>query len=122
MLKARLDGTTATADRADIIRRFTTEDVPVMLLSVRAGGVGLNLQAADSVIMYDTGKLHPGALSCMGRVQRLMQGVLADWNPQVDLQAQARVHRLGQTKQACCMRTLSSQSRTCLTSYTTCRS
>ena len=48
----------------------------VFLLSVRAGGVGLNLQAADTVIMYDT-----------------------DWNPQIDLQAQARAHRIGQKRE-----------------------
>jgi SNF2 family DNA or RNA helicase len=46
-----------------------------MLLSLRAGGVGLNLQAADTVVFLDT-----------------------DWNPQIDLQAQARAHRMGQTK------------------------
>lgn len=46
-----------------------------MLLSLRAGGVGLNLQAADTVVFLDT-----------------------DWNPQIDAQAQARAHRLGQTK------------------------
>ena len=50
----------------------------VFLLSTRAGGVGLNLQAADTVVMYDT-----------------------DWNPQIDLQAQARAHRLGQQKEVC---------------------
>ena len=50
----------------------------VFLLSTRAGGVGLNLQAADTVVMYDT-----------------------DWNPQVDLQAQARAHRIGQQKEVC---------------------
>ena len=42
-VQARLDGTVATADRADIIQHFRHDDVPVMLLSVRAGGVGLNL-------------------------------------------------------------------------------
>lgn len=51
----------------------TGSAVSVFLLSMRAGGVGLNLQAADTVIMYDT-----------------------DWNPQIDLQAQARAHRIGQ--------------------------
>ena len=46
-----------------------------MLLSTRAGGVGITLTAADVVIIYDS-----------------------DWNPQNDLQAQARSHRIGQTK------------------------
>ena len=50
--------------------------VSVFLLSMRAGGVGLNLQAADTVIMYDT-----------------------DWNPQIHLQAQARAHRIGQKRE-----------------------
>ena len=50
--------------------------INIFLLSIRAGGVGLNLQAADTVIMYDT-----------------------DWNPQIDLQAQARAHRIGQKRE-----------------------
>lgn len=48
----------------------------VFLLCTRAGGVGINLTAADTVIIYDS-----------------------DWNPQNDLQAQARCHRIGQTQQ-----------------------
>ena len=58
------------------IDRFTrTAESFVMLLSTRAGGLGINLTAADTVIIFDS-----------------------DWNPQNDLQAQARVHRIGQTK------------------------
>jgi SNF2 family DNA or RNA helicase len=49
--------------------------------SIRAGGVGVNLQAADTVILFDT-----------------------DWNPQVDLQAQARAHRIGQKKDVLVLR------------------
>ena len=48
----------------------------IFMLSTRAGGLGINLASADVVILYDS-----------------------DWNPQVDLQAQDRAHRIGQTKQ-----------------------
>ena len=48
----------------------------MFLLSTRAGGLGINLQTADTVILFDS-----------------------DWNPQVDLQAQDRAHRIGQKKQ-----------------------
>lgn len=51
------------------------------LCSLRAGGIGINLQSADTVIIYDT-----------------------DWNPQVDLQAQARAHRIGQKKEVLVLR------------------
>jgi chromodomain-helicase-DNA-binding protein 7 len=54
-----------------------------MLLTTRAGGVGINLTAADTVIIYDS-----------------------DWNPQNDIQAQARCHRIGQTKQVTLYRLL----------------
>ena len=47
----------------------------MFLLSTRAGGLGINAQTADTVILYDS-----------------------DWNPQVDQQAMARVHRIGQKK------------------------
>ncbi|GJP36174.1 hypothetical protein CLOM_g20699 [Closterium sp. NIES-68] len=71
----RLDGSTGGSEREELVREFNDpeSDVFIFLLSVRAGGVGINLQAADTVIMYDT-----------------------DWNPQIDLQAQARAHRIGQ--------------------------
>ena len=48
----------------------------IFMLSTRAGGLGINLATADVVVLYDS-----------------------DWNPQVDLQAQDRAHRIGQTKQ-----------------------
>jgi chromodomain-helicase-DNA-binding protein 7 len=72
----RLDGMVRGNERQKAIDRFSAdEDTFAFLLSTKAGGVGLNLQSADTVILYDS-----------------------DWNPQNDLQAQARAHRIGQTK------------------------
>lgn len=74
----RLDGQTAHSDRQDSINDFNRpgSDKFIFMLSTRAGGLGINLATADVVILYDS-----------------------DWNPQVDLQAQDRAHRIGQTKQ-----------------------
>ncbi|KAL6769639.1 hypothetical protein ACKKBG_A31805 [Auxenochlorella protothecoides x Auxenochlorella symbiontica] len=79
----RLDGNTGAQERGTEVAAFNApgSSTFVFLLSVRAGGVGLNLQSADTVVMYDT-----------------------DWNAQIDLQAQARVHRLGQTKKVLVIR------------------
>ncbi|KAI3908370.1 hypothetical protein MKX01_027392 [Papaver californicum] len=79
----RLDGHTTGGDRGALIDEFNRPDSPafIFLLSIRAGGVGVNLQAADTVIIFDT-----------------------DWNPQVDLQAQARAHRIGQKKDVLVLR------------------
>ncbi|KAF2659144.1 hypothetical protein K491DRAFT_216268 [Lophiostoma macrostomum CBS 122681] len=73
----RLDGSTARARRNLEIRMFNNpdSDYKVMLLSTRAGGLGINLTAAEDVIFLDE-----------------------DWNPQITLQAEARAHRIGQTK------------------------
>ncbi|XP_025198371.1 lymphoid-specific helicase-like [Melanaphis sacchari] len=72
----RLDGTMKIQTRAEAIDTFTNDaDCLVMLISTRAGGLGLNLTAADTVIIFDS-----------------------DWNPQCDLQAQDRCHRIGQVK------------------------
>ncbi|XP_041482494.1 lymphoid-specific helicase-like isoform X1 [Lytechinus variegatus] len=72
----RLDGSTSIEDRQARMKEFNTDpDVFLFLLSTRAGGLGINLTAADTVIIYDS-----------------------DWNPQSDLQAQDRCHRIGQTK------------------------
>ena len=62
--------------RDQIIERFTSGDVPLFLISLKAGGVGLNLTQADTVIHYDPW-----------------------WNPAVEMQATDRAHRIGQTKQ-----------------------
>eukprot|EP00057_Strongylocentrotus_purpuratus_P034544 XP_795650.4 PREDICTED: DNA helicase INO80 [Strongylocentrotus purpuratus] len=73
----RLDGSSKISDRRDMVAGFQSRtDIFVFLLSTRAGGLGINLTAADTVIFYDS-----------------------DWNPTVDQQAMDRAHRLGQTKQ-----------------------
>merc|ERR1711997_119160 len=73
---SRLDGSMHFEDRQQNIDRFNEHpDYKIFLLSTRAGGLGINLTAADTVIIYDS-----------------------DWNPQQDLQAQDRAHRIGQTK------------------------
>ncbi|XP_037536783.1 probable global transcription activator SNF2L2 [Nematolebias whitei] len=71
----RLDGTTKSEDRAMLLKKFNEEGSQyfIFLLSTRAGGLGLNLQAADTVVIFDS-----------------------DWNPHQDLQAQDRAHRIGQ--------------------------
>ena len=70
----RLDG--SSRDRGDIIRRFSEgEGAPVMLISLKAGGTGLNLTAADHVFLLDPW-----------------------WNPAVEDQAADRAHRIGQTR------------------------
>ncbi|EJW05386.1 hypothetical protein EDEG_00050 [Edhazardia aedis USNM 41457] len=71
----RIDGGVKTEHRQAAIDRFSepNSDSFVFLLCTRAGGVGINLTAADTVIIFDS-----------------------DWNPQNDLQAQARCHRIGQ--------------------------
>ncbi|KAF9448749.1 SNF2-family ATP dependent chromatin remodeling factor snf21 [Macrolepiota fuliginosa MF-IS2] len=74
----RIDGSSSPQERREQMNKFqqATKDSPkIFLLSTRAGGLGINLTAADTVIFYDQ-----------------------DWNPQMDAQAQDRAHRIGQTK------------------------
>ena len=72
----RLDGSTKVEDRAYRMGLFNTNTrYFCFILSTRSGGIGINLTGADTVIFYDT-----------------------DWNPAIDLQAQDRCHRIGQTK------------------------
>jgi len=68
-----LTGNTHSAQRGDVVKRFQDLEVPVLLVSLKAGGVGLNLTAADTVIHMDPW-----------------------WNPAVEEQATARAHRIGQ--------------------------
>lgn len=74
----RLDGNTELDDRQAQIDDYTSPDTDkfIFLISTRAGGLGLNLMTANTVILYDS-----------------------DWNPQMDLQAMDRAHRIGQKKQ-----------------------
>ncbi|XP_033231272.1 lymphocyte-specific helicase-like [Belonocnema kinseyi] len=75
-LYVRLDGGTKIEQRKENITIFNNDpNVFIFLISTRAGGVGLNLAGADTVIIYDS-----------------------DWNPQADIQAMARCHRIGQSK------------------------
>ena len=71
----RLDGSRDLANREDSIDQFQTDvETKCFLITTRAGGLGINLTAADTVIIFDS-----------------------DWNPHVDQQAQDRCHRIGQT-------------------------
>ncbi|OJT13954.1 ISWI chromatin-remodeling complex ATPase ISW2 [Trametes pubescens] len=74
----RIDGSTAHEDRIVAIDEYNKPDSEkfIFLLTTRAGGLGINLTTADIVVLYDS-----------------------DWNPQADLQAMDRAHRIGQTKQ-----------------------
>lgn len=74
----RIDGSTAHEDRISAIDDYNKEGSEkfIFLLTTRAGGLGINLTSADIVILYDS-----------------------DWNPQADLQAMDRAHRIGQKKQ-----------------------
>lgn len=74
----RIDGSTAHEDRIAAIDEYNKEGSEkfLFLLTTRAGGLGINLTTADIVVLFDS-----------------------DWNPQADLQAMDRAHRIGQTKQ-----------------------
>lgn len=74
----RIDGSSAHEDRISAIDEYNKPDSEkfVFLLTTRAGGLGINLTSADVVVLFDS-----------------------DWNPQADLQAMDRAHRIGQTKQ-----------------------
>ncbi|KAJ2778372.1 putative ATPase [Coemansia interrupta] len=72
----RIDGSVGQADRQQAIVRFNThKEIPLFFLTTRSGGLGINLTSADTVVLFDS-----------------------DWNPQQDLQAQDRVHRIGQRR------------------------
>jgi superfamily II DNA or RNA helicase len=84
LLRERLDGEGitycyldgATTNRGEVVQRFQGDpNIPVFLISLKAGGVGLNLTGADTVVHFDPW-----------------------WNPAVEAQATDRAHRIGQTK------------------------
>ncbi|CUM50424.1 uncharacterized protein AC631_01780 [Debaryomyces fabryi] len=85
----RLDGGTKADDRTGLLKLFNAPDSDYFcfLLSTRAGGLGLNLQTADTVIIFDT-----------------------DWNPHQDLQAQDRAHRIGQKNEVRILRLITEDS------------
>lgn len=85
----RLDGSTKADDRSELLKLFNEPGSKYFcfLLSTRAGGLGLNLQTADTVIIYDS-----------------------DWNPHQDLQAQDRAHRIGQKNEVRILRLITSNS------------
>jgi len=74
----RIDGSTSHEERIEAIDEYNKPDSDkfVFLLTTRAGGLGINLVSADTVVLFDS-----------------------DWNPQADLQAMDRAHRIGQKKQ-----------------------
>ena len=84
----RIDGSTAHEDRIAGIDEYNKpgSEKFVFLLTTRAGGLGINLTSADIVILFDS-----------------------DWNPQADLQAMDRAHRIGQTKQVIVFRFVTEQ-------------
>lgn len=85
----RLDGGTKTDERTVMLNEFNAPDSEYFcfLLSTRAGGLGLNLQTADTVIIFDS-----------------------DWNPHQDLQAQDRAHRIGQKNEVRILRLITEDS------------
>ena len=85
----RLDGHTKSDERSELLRLFNAPDSEYFcfILSTRAGGLGLNLQTADTVIIFDT-----------------------DWNPHQDLQAQDRAHRIGQKNEVRILRLITEHS------------
>ncbi|XP_039021017.1 ATP-dependent DNA helicase DDM1-like [Hibiscus syriacus] len=88
----RIDGAVKLEERRRQIQEFNdvNSNYRIFILSTRAGGLGINLTAADTCILYDS-----------------------DWNPQMDLQAMDRCHRIGQTKPVHVYRLATAQSVEC---------
>ncbi|PIA55710.1 hypothetical protein AQUCO_00700192v1 [Aquilegia coerulea] len=88
----RIDGSVKLDERKRQIQEFNdvNSNLRIFLLSTRAGGLGINLTSADTCILYDS-----------------------DWNPQMDLQAMDRCHRIGQTRPVHVYRLATAQSVEC---------
>merc|ERR1719199_473813 len=90
----RIDGDVDAVERFNVVQKFNADPtIDVMLLTTSVGGLGLNLTTADTVIFLEH-----------------------DWNPQKDLQAMDRAHRIGQTRCVSVYRLLSrirSRNRSC---------
>ncbi|KAK7610039.1 SNF2 family helicase/ATPase [Phyllosticta paracitricarpa] len=77
MKALRLDGSTPIVERQDLINRFNNDpSIPVFMLSTRSGGTGINLACANKVVIFDS-----------------------SFNPQDDIQAENRAHRVGQIRE-----------------------
>ncbi|PAV74647.1 hypothetical protein WR25_25647 [Diploscapter pachys] len=85
----RLDGSTKPDERGALLEQYNApgSDIFIFMLSTRAGGLGLNLQTADTVIIFDS-----------------------DWNPHQDMQAQDRAHRIGQKREVRVLRLITTNS------------
>ncbi|GMS95686.1 hypothetical protein PENTCL1PPCAC_17861 [Pristionchus entomophagus] len=85
----RLDGSTKPDERGELLKQYNApgSEYWLFMLSTRAGGLGLNLQTADTVIIFDS-----------------------DWNPHQDMQAQDRAHRIGQKKEVRVLRLITANS------------
>lgn len=82
-----LKGALSASQRHQAITRFNHDRTDVFLISTKAGGVGINLVAATEIIIYDS-----------------------DWNPQNDIQATARAHRIGQKREVTVYRLITASS------------
>eukprot|EP00924_Labyrinthula_sp_SR-Ha-C_P012648 augustus_masked-scaffold_10-processed-gene-13.51-mRNA-1 protein AED:0.18 eAED:0.19 QI:0/-1/0/1/-1/1/1/0/1786 len=83
----RLDGSTPIRKRQALMHKFNNDpNLFVFILSTRSGGLGINLTGANNVVFFDS-----------------------DWNPTVDLQAQDRAHRIGQTREVHIFRLISTK-------------
>jgi ATP-dependent helicase STH1/SNF2 len=106
----RLDGGIKTDEHATHVQHFNAKDseIKVFKLLTRAGGLGLNLQTADMVIMLVLYCLLANEWAHLDAF--FLYSFDSDWNPHADLQAQDRAHCIGQTKAVCILRFITEKS------------